>query len=73
MKIKFNVTQRDIDFDDNIIIINPKQAAFYWEEKKIQPIHIYPSRDKNTDTPIIVFVFQKSATQEAWKEWQDRR
>lgn len=73
MKIKSNMTGRNIDFDDNIIIINPKQAAFYWEEKNIAPVHIYPSRDKNTDDPIIVFVFQKSVTQEAWKEWQSRR
>jgi len=73
MKFKINTIQHDIDFEDNIIIVNPKQAAFYWEEKKIQPIHIYPSRDKNTDDPIIVFVFRKSATQEAWKEWQSRR
>ena len=73
MKIKSVMTNREVDFDDNIVIINPKQAAFYWEEKKIQPVHIYPSRDKNTDDPIIVFVFQKSSTQEAWKEWQSRR
>ena len=73
MKIKSGMTQREIDFNDNIIIVNPKQAAFYWEEKKIQPVHIYPSRDKNTNDPIIVFVFKKSATQDAWKEWLDRR
>lgn len=73
MKTKSPMTQRQIDFDDNIIIVNPKQAAFYWEEKKITPVHIYPSRDKNTDEPIIIFVFQKSVTQEAWKEWQARR
>lgn len=73
MKMKSSTTQRNIDFDDNIIIVNPKQAAFYWEEKKIQPTHIYPSRNKNTDEPIIVFVFQKSETKEAWQEWQDRR
>lgn len=73
MKIKSGTMQREIDFEDNIIIVNPKQAAFYWEEKKVQPIHIYPSRDKNTNDPIIVFVFQKSATQEAWREWLDRR
>ena len=73
MKIKSGMTQREIDFDDNIIIVNPKQAAFYWEVKKITPVHIYPSRDKNTNEPIIIFVSQKSETQEAWKEWQDRR
>ena len=73
MKFKSGMTNRNIDFEDNIIIVNPKQAAFYWEEKGIVPVHIYPSRDKNTNEPIIIFVFQKSATKEAWQEWQDRR
>lgn len=73
MIIKSKMTNRNIDFEDNIIVVNPKQAAFYWEEKNIVPVHIYPSRDKNTDDPIIIFVFQKSATKDAWREWQERR
>lgn len=73
MQFKSGMTQREIDFNDNIVIVNPKQAAFYWGEKKIPPVHIYPTKDMNTDEPLIVFVFQKSATKEAWKEWQDRR
>lgn len=73
MQIKSGMTNRVLDFDDNIIIVNPKQAAFYWEEKHIPPVHIYPSRDKKTDEPIVIFVFQKSATQEAYHEWIGRR
>lgn len=73
MVTKSGMTNRNIDFDDNIIIVNPKQAAFYWEVKEIQPVHIYPSRDKNTNEPIIIFVFQKSATYEAYKEWIEKR
>jgi hypothetical protein len=67
------MTNRVVDFNDNIVIVNPKQAAFYWEEKKIHPVHIYPSRDKNTNEPIIIFVFQRSATQDAYKEWVERK
>ncbi len=73
MNFKSRMTGRDIDFNDNIIIVNPKQAAFYWEEKGLQPVHIYPTRDINTNEPLIVFVFQKSATKEAWAEWQARK
>lgn len=72
MQIKSGMTNRTLDFEDNIIILNPKQAAFYWEEKQIQPVHIYPSRDKSTNEPIIIFVFSKSTTQEAYKEWLER-
>lgn len=73
MNFKSRMTGRNIDFNDNIIIVNPKQAAFYWEEKGLQPVHIYPTRDINTNEPLIVFVFQKSATKEAWAEWQARK
>lgn len=73
MKFRSGMTNRVVDFDDNIIIVNPKQAAFYWEEKNIAPVHIYPSRNKNTDEPIIIFVFQRSATQDAYKEWVERK
>ena len=73
MNFKSGMTGRNLDFDDNIIIVNPKQAAFYWGEKNIQPVHIYPSTDNNTGEPIIIFVFQRSATKEAWVEWQNRR
>lgn len=58
---------------DNIAIVNLKQAAFYWGYKGIQPIHIYPSKDINTNEDIIVFVFKRSETKEAYKEWLERR
>ena len=73
MQVKSGMTHRTLDFEDNIVILNPKQAAFYWEEKGVQPVHIYPSRDKNTNDPIIIFVFPKSATQDAYREWLERR
>ena len=73
MKIRSGMTNRDLDFEDNIVIVNPKQAAFYWGEKNIVPVHIYPSRDNKTNEPIVVFVFQRSATKDAWAEWQNRR
>jgi len=72
MQIRSSMTNRTIDFDDNIIIVNPKQAAFYWD-KGIQPVHIYVSHDNKTGEPIIIFVFKKSATQEAYKEWIEKR
>ena len=72
MNFKSGITGRSIDFDDNIIIINPKQAAFYWG-KGHQPITIYPSKDYTTDEPILVFVFKKSATKDLFTEWCDRK
>ena len=62
-----------INLDKNICIVNPKQAAFYWGEKGIEPIHIYPSYDNRTNQPIIVFVFNRNETYDIYKEWLDRR
>ena len=62
-----------INLDKCICIVNPKQAAFYWGEKGIDPIHIYPSVDNKTKQPIIVFVFNRLDTHNAYKEWIERR
>ena len=64
---------RYINLDKDICIVNSKQAAFYWGEKGIEPIHIYPSLDNKTNQPIIVFVFNRIETHEAYKEWVQRR
>ena len=72
MKVR-TTTTKELDFEDNILILNPKQAAFYLVEKGIEPIRYIGSRDKNTNEPIIIFVFKKSETQEAYAEWIARR
>lgn len=65
---------RKIEFDehDAIRIINPKQAAFYWN-KGLEPISIYPSNDHKTGEPLLVFLFQKSRTKELFDEWCKRK
>ena len=72
-KIKSYLTGKDIDMEDNIVIINPKQAAFYWDGYGITPVHIYPSKDVKTGDSIVVFVFKRSETQIAYKDWINRR
>ena len=63
---------KTVNLDKNICIVNPKQAAFYWSNG-VEPVHIYPSVDSHTDTPIVVFVFERNATYTLYKEWLDRR
>lgn len=65
--------RKTINLDKHICILNPKQAAFYWGEKQIEPIHIYPSIDNKSGQSIIVFVFNRLETQNAYKEWIERR
>lgn len=61
-----------INLDKQIPIVNPKQAAFYWHNG-VKPIDIYPSIDTKTNTPILVFVFNRNETYSLYKEWLDRR
>lgn len=63
---------RTIKLDKDIPIVNPKQAAFYWS-RGVKPIDIYPSVDTRTNTPIIVFLFNRDDTYTLYKEWLDRR
>lgn len=64
--------KRTINIDKCIPILNPKQAAFYWS-RGVEPIDIYPSVDSHTDTPIIIFLFNRNETYALYKEWLDRR
>ena len=63
----------EINLDKYICIINPKQAAFYWGDKGIKPHDIYPSKENKTGQNIIVFVFNRDETYNAYQEWMDRR
>lgn len=61
------------DENDAIRLVNTKQCAFYWGTKGIKPLSIYPSKDFKTGEDILVYMFSISKTQEAYKEWQDRK
>ncbi len=67
------MNERIINLDKQICILNPKQAAFYWGEKGVEPVYIYPSKDEKNGQDIIVFVFNRSETYKYYKEWLDRR
>lgn len=68
-----SLTKRQYDEKDSVKILNLKQAAYFWRVKGIQPLAIYPSNDLKTGDPIIVFVFSKSKTRDAYQEWISMR
>lgn len=49
-------------------IINPRQAILYWLNG-VEPLDIYPSRDHETNKPVLVFVFNKEDTKEVYDLW----
>ena len=67
------LTGKYFDENDSVRLVNTKQCAFYWGEKGIKPLSIYPSTDLNTGEYILVYIFSKSKTQEAYREWQERK
>lgn len=70
-EIKSNYRNKEYKAHDTVRILNPKQAAFYWS-KGIEPLDIYNSRDTSTNTPIIVYIFSKSESQDVYAEWCER-
>lgn len=58
---------------DAVRIVNMKQAAFYWNEFDVLPLDIYPSRDYDSGEPMLVVVFKRDETTEAYKAWMDRK
>ena len=71
--IESNFNNKKYD-NDNIRILNSKQAAFYWS-KGVEPLDIYPSESFETKEPVMVFVFSRSQTQETgiYDEWCTRK
>lgn len=52
---------------DTVRILNVQQCAFYMD-KGIELKDVYVSKDKN-GKPILVFLFDKNDTKEAYDEW----
>ena len=51
-----------------IRILDPFQATLYWSNG-IEPLDIYPSRNYETNKPLLVFVFNRSETKEVFDKW----
>ena len=54
-KIKGKFSNKEYYAKDAIRILDPKQAALYWNNH-VEPLDIYPSRDYKTNKALIVFV-----------------
>lgn len=70
MKVKSNLGDFAYDTKDVVRIFNPKQRDLYLMNG-IMPKDIYTSVDKNTDEKILVYIFLKEDTREAYNKWQN--
>ena len=69
------ITGRKYDYfsKDNIHLINIQQSFFYINEMGIVPLDIVLADDKKRKgKKILMFIFSKSETQEAYKIWLSR-
>lgn len=59
-----DVFKQYYDLEDSILILNPKQGAYYLD-KHVPLLDIYSSNGE------LVLVFQKSASRKYYKNWKE--
>ena len=69
MEIKSNLGNFTYESKDVVRIFNPKQRDLYLMNG-IMPKDIYTSIDNNTDEKILVYIFLKEDTREAYSKWR---
>ena len=68
MNIKSNLGDFTYDNREVVRIFNPKQRDLYLMNG-IMPIDIYTSVDTKTDDKILVYIFLKEDTRDAYAKW----
>ena len=67
------VTGKKYDYfsKDVIRLLNPYQCAYYLDQN-VELIDIYTSKDRNTGKPVLVYVFDRASSREAFSKWCER-
>ena len=68
MEIKSNLGDFTYNNKDVVRIYNPKQRDLYLMNG-IMPKDIYTSIDEKTDEKILIYIFKKDDTREAYEKW----
>ena len=68
MIVKSNLGNHSYDTKDVVRIKNPKQRDLYLMNGII-PQDIYTSVDEKTEEKILIYIFNKSDTREAYEKW----
>lgn len=69
-KVHSNVTGKDYYIKDVVRILNLRQICTFLKIG-ILPVDIYPSVDFKTGNPVLVAIFNKSETQDAYQRWKE--
>lgn len=68
MKIKSNVTNKEYYANETVRILNVQQVIAYLNFG-VELLDIYPSKDRNSDKQLLVYVFDKEKSKEAYDLW----
>lgn len=66
------ITGKDYYPSQVVRIINIRQACSYMRLGKI-PVDIYPSIDFKTNNPVLVILFNREDTKDAYERWCDSK
>lgn len=69
---KSEATGKTYDIFDTVVIMNPRQAAFY-AARGVEVEDLRLSEDRKTGDPVFCFIFKREDTKEAYDEWCKRR
>ncbi len=64
------ITGKDYDIKKVVRIINIRQVCTYLN-LNIKPLDIYSSVDFKTNDPVLVFIFDREETRDAYKRWRE--
>lgn len=70
MVIKSNLGDFTYNINEVVRIFNPRQRDLYLMNG-IMPKDIYTSIDEETDEKILVYIFAKNETREAYNKWKN--
>lgn len=65
-----DVTGKDYNIRRAVRILNIRQVCTYMN-LNIKPLDIYPSVDFKTNDPVLVFIFDREETRDAYKRWKE--
>ena len=66
--VKSNFTGKKYDPGKSVRILNMQQVAAYMDYG-VELIDLYPSKDNKTGKPILVFIFDREESKEAYDLW----
>ena len=67
-----DITGKTYYASDVVRILNIYQVHYYLQ-MNVELLDVYPSKDRETDKPLLVFIFDRKASRQAYDLWCKRK